>query len=128
MFINVAGNGGETVTFKLYNKLTGQYTSLGEKVAYGEMAGSLRQPMMLKTEPTAIHNIYSEDGSAAISYSNGTVRVNGLPNAFITISNAAGSVVRTSKVPMVSLAGLADGVYVVTIVSGSQRFSKKIVK
>ena len=128
MFINVAGKSGETVSFKLYNKLTGEYTNLNAKVAYGKKTGSVSNPLSLLAGTTGIGNIAAEGDGSAISYSNGVIRVNGMPNAHVTITNAAGSVVRTSSEAVVSLDGLANGVYIVTVSNGEQRASKKILK
>lgn len=128
MFINVAGKGGETVSFKLYNKVTGEYTNLGTTVSYGQKVGSVSKPLTLLAGTTGISSVGADSEGAAISYSNGAVCVNGMPGALVTITNAAGSVVRTSSEAVVSLDGLANGVYIVTVSSGAQRISKKILK
>ena len=52
MFINVAGVAGETVTFRLYNKFTGEFSPIGEAVTYAGRAGSMKAPVRL-TAPAA---------------------------------------------------------------------------
>jgi hypothetical protein len=46
----------------------------------------------------------------------------------ITITNAAGTVVRTTVGTSFSLEGLPSGMYIITVNNGTARFSKKIVK
>ena len=111
MFINVAGTAGETVTFKLYNKMEGTYSDLDNTVTYGSKAGSLKNPVELLGRTTAIRNISIGDSEGVI-----------------TITNAAGTVVRTTVGTSFSLEGLPSGMYIITVNNGTARFSKKIVK
>ncbi len=111
MFINVAGTAGETVTFKLYNKMEGTYSDLDNTVTYGSKAGSLKNPVELLGKTTAIRNISIGDSEGVI-----------------TITNAAGTVVRTVVGTSFSLEGLPSGMYIITVNNGNARFSKKIVK
>lgn len=111
MFINVAGTAGETVTFKLYNKMEGTYSDLDNTVTYGSKAGSLKNPVELLGRTTAIRNISIGDSEGVI-----------------TIINAAGTVVRTTVGTSFSLEGLPSGMYIITVNNGTARFSKKIVK
>ena len=111
MFINVAGTAGETVTFKLYNKMEGTYYDLDNTLTYGSKAGSLKNPVELLGKTTAIRNISIGDSEGVI-----------------TITNAAGTVVRTVVGTSFSLEGLPSGMYIITVNNGNARFSKKIVK
>jgi len=45
--INVAGKGGELVRFRLYNKVTGEFTDLDQSLIYAPQHGSLRAPVAL---------------------------------------------------------------------------------
>ena len=45
--INVAGQSGELVHFRLYNKATGAFTDLDQSIIYTAMQGSLRAPVRL---------------------------------------------------------------------------------
>lgn len=111
MFINVAGVGGETVTFKLYNKLEGTYSDLDNTLTYGGKAGSLKNPVALHGGTTGIRSITIGDSKASI-----------------TITNAAGTVVRNAVDTSISLEGLPSGMYIITVNDGSHRTSKKILK
>lgn len=113
MFINVAGAAGEVVTFKLYNKVDETFTDMDNTLIYGGKVGSLKEPLVLHGGTTGIRMINCEGYSA---------------NAKITITNAAGSVVRTVNGTKASLEGLPAGMYIITVSDGSTRFSKKIVK
>ena len=111
MFINVAGVSGETVTFKLYNKIDGTYSDLDNTLTYGGKAGSMKNPIELIGQTTAIRNISIGDREASI-----------------TITNAAGTVVRTTVGTSISLEGLPRGMYIITVNDGARRISKKILK
>lgn len=111
MFINVGGTAGETVTFKLYNKIDGTYSDLDNTLAYGGKAGSLKNPVELIGQTTAIRTISIGDSEA-----------------IITITNAAGTVVRSTVGTSISLEGLPRGMYIITTNDGLHRISKKIVK
>ncbi|MBR5928972.1 MAG: T9SS type A sorting domain-containing protein [Prevotella sp.] len=111
MFINVGGTAGETVTFKLYNYLDGTYSELTNTLTYGGKAGSLKNPVELIGQTTAIRTISIGDSEAVI-----------------TITNAAGTVVRSTVGTSISLEGLPRGMYIITTNDGLHRISKKIVK
>ena len=111
MFINVGGTAGETVTFKLYNYLDGTYSELTNTLTYGGKAGSLKNPVELIGQTTAIRTISIGDSEA-----------------IITITNAAGTVVRSTVGTSISLEGLPRGMYIITTNDGLHRISKKIVK
>ena len=66
MFINVAGVAGETVTFRLYNKFTGEFSPISEAVTYTGRIGSLKAPLRLNAPGvTAVHSMKAaaEDGA-----------------------------------------------------------------
>ena len=47
MMINVAGNSGETVTFRLHNEYTGEFIPLETEVRYSNGYGSLKSPLAI---------------------------------------------------------------------------------
>lgn len=58
LMINVAGNAGETVTFKLYDSFNDEYIDIPETLTYSQMAGSLKEPVkMTASEVTAIRGV-----------------------------------------------------------------------
>ncbi len=62
MFINVAGEKGEKVTFRLHNTLTGEFTDVAGSVAYNAKAGSMQAPVELTLpEATAIKSVGADD-------------------------------------------------------------------
>lgn len=58
MFISVAGKSGETVSFRLYNAETEEYTEIPETMKYTMMKGSLKNPVYLSAnEATGIQTL-----------------------------------------------------------------------
>ena len=49
LMLNVAGAAGDRITFRLFNKFTGEITDLNEEIRYTTMTGSLRAPLQLTT-------------------------------------------------------------------------------
>lgn len=49
LILNVAGVAGEQITFRLFNKFTGEFTDINEEIRYTSMVGSLRAPLQLST-------------------------------------------------------------------------------
>ena len=47
MMINVAGQSGEVVSFRLYNESTGEFFDLDTKVNYSQKLGSLKKPLSI---------------------------------------------------------------------------------
>ena len=80
-------------------------------LTYGGKAGSLKNPVELIGQTTAIRTISIGDSEA-----------------IITITNAAGTVVRSTVGTSISLEGLPRGMYIITTNDGLHRISKKIVK
>lgn len=89
MFINVAGNAGEKVSFRLYNHATGEYSEIAETLSYTMQCGSLKAPVTL-TAPgieTGISTI-SAQRSDAPAYNVAGQRVS---------DNAKGLIIRGGK-------------------------------
>lgn len=64
-FISVAGDAGETVTFRLYNKISGKFIDLDSKLDYTNIAGSVNTPIVMGTieGTTAIVDINTVDSN-----------------------------------------------------------------
>lgn len=62
MMISVAGIAGEKVTFRLYNKVTGEFADVAETVKYAQTLGSLKAPLALTVpEVTGISSVVAAD-------------------------------------------------------------------
>lgn len=62
MMISVAGTAGEKVTFRLYNKVTGEFADVAETVKYAQTLGSLKAPLALTVpEVTGISSVVATD-------------------------------------------------------------------
>lgn len=62
MMISVAGTAGEKVTFRLYNKMTGEFADVAETVKYAQTLGSLKAPLALTVpEVTGISSVVATD-------------------------------------------------------------------
>lgn len=62
MMISVAGIAGEKVTFRLYNKVTGEFADVAETVKYAQTLGSLKAPLALTVpDVTGISSVVATD-------------------------------------------------------------------
>ena len=89
MFISVAGQNGDVVSFKLYNSETGNYTDIPEKMSYTLKKGSLASPVQITaTETTGINELPAADNEDIPAYNLAGQRVR---------SSAKGIVLRGNK-------------------------------
>lgn len=63
MFVNAVGENGEVVTFKLVNNRTGEMMPIEGAVDFSQIKGSLRAPVKLAPEATAIKTIGTAEQS-----------------------------------------------------------------
>lgn len=85
--ISVAGKAGDKVTFRLYDKATGEEFTVNETVNYAQKAGSLSAPISL-TSPgaiTGIANVATEANGAAEVYNLNGQRVDGNTKGIVII-------------------------------------------
>ena len=62
MMISVAGTAGEKVSFRIYNKATGEFADVAETVKYAQTLGSLKAPLALTVpEVTGISSVVAAD-------------------------------------------------------------------
>lgn len=62
MMISVAGTAGEKVSFRIYNKVTGEFADVAETVKYAQALGSLKAPLALTVpEVTGISSVVAAD-------------------------------------------------------------------
>ena len=125
-YITVAGDGGEEVSFRLYNKWNGQYSDVNTKLAFTDLAGSVNAPVILNApNVTGIDDVAM--GGEGI-YFNGNVLVLGQFNGVASIMTIDGRVAATTTQSTISLDELPAGVYVVVIDREEGRIVKKISK
>ena len=69
MMINVAGESGEVVSFRLHNESTGEYFDLDTKVNYSQKIGSLKCPLSISSPVmTGITTIETDDADEETYY------------------------------------------------------------
>ena len=69
MMINVAGQSGEVVSFRLYNESTGDFFELDTKVNYSQKLGSLKKPLSISNPvTTGISTIATDEADEEIHY------------------------------------------------------------
>lgn len=102
--ISVAGKAGETVSFRLYNEITGEYSDVKETTSYALMKGSLKAPFSL-----------TADG-------NGTTDINGVADVneedIIAIYTINGK----------KVAEMTEGIYIIQVRENGKIVTKKVKK
>jgi hypothetical protein len=125
-YITVAGEGGEEVSFRLYNKWNGQYSNVDTKLAFTDLAGSVKSPVTLSAPiVTGIDDV--EMGNQGIYFNGNTLNL-GDYNGTATIMTVDGKIAATTTEATISVNELPAGVYVVIIDSEDGRIVKKIAK
>ena len=124
-FITVHGKGGEAVSFKLYDKVTGEYRLLSGGLPFDKMAGSLAKPVVMKLGgTTSVGQITAE--SSDITVADGRLHFNGLQVKSFRVNAVNGS---TQLVNDTDLTQLPPGVYIVTVVTTDGRtLSRKVAR
>jgi hypothetical protein len=125
-YITVAGEGGEEVSFRLYNKWNGKYSNVDTKLAFTDLAGSVKSPVTLNAPIVTGIDDVAMAGEGI--YFNGNVLVLGQFNGVASIMTVDGRVAATTTQSTISLDELPTGVYVVIIDSADGRIVKKISK
>ena len=87
VFINVAGKGGETVTFRLYDCKTKSFILLSDAISYTMKAGSLAAPLRLGDIPTGIQDVEPSTVNAEHCFDLQGRKVNGKMKKGLYISN-----------------------------------------
>ena len=86
MMINVAGESGEVVSFRLHNESTGEYFDLDTKVNYSQKIGSLKCPLSISSPVmTGITTIETDDADEETYYDLYGRKIEGNPSAGIYI-------------------------------------------
>lgn len=125
-YITVAGEAGETVSFRLYNKWSGNYSNVDTQLDFTDLAGSVKAPVKLFA-PVLTGIDETTIGSQGIYFNGNTLNL-GEYDGTATIMTADGKVAATTTEASISVDELPAGVYVVIINSENGRIVKKIAK
>ncbi len=129
-FITLNGDGGEMVSFRLYNKETGEYTEVDNTLEFKMMAGTLSNPIALltQTRPTGID---AAELAEEITILNNRIHFGAIVEGTVNVYDMSGRVVASQPVAdgEFSINELPNGTYIVNVVAdGAVVASKKFVK
>lgn len=125
-FITVHADKGETISFKLYDAVSGEMRTINEQLPFAKMAGSLRAPQRLTVGGIVTGITAADIASSGIAVVDGQITVQGMDVADVIVCNASGAVVSTGET---TVAGLPSGVYVVKVkTKDGKTVTKKLVK
>lgn len=124
-FITVHADKGETISFRLYDELTGEMRMVNEQMPFADMAGTMKRPVkMTLGESTAIdQTLLDRSGIAVID---GQLSIQGMSVASTAVVNTTGAVVLCNQT---DLSSLPSGVYIVKVkTTDGKTITKKIMK
>lgn len=125
-FITVHADKGETISFKLYDAVSGEMRTINEQLPFAKMAGSLRAPQRLTVGGIVTGITAADIASSGIAIVDGQITVQGMDVADVIVCNASGAVVSTGET---TVTGLPSGVYVVKVkTKDGKTVTKKLVK
>lgn len=125
-FITVHADKGETISFKLYDAVSGEMRTINELLPFAKMAGSLRAPQRLTVGGIVTGITAADIASSGIAIVDGQITVQGMDVADVIVCNASGAVVSTGET---TVTGLPSGVYVVKVkTKDGKTVTKKLVK
>lgn len=125
-FITVHADKGETISFKLYDAVSGEMRTINEQLPFAKMAGSFRAPQRLTVGGIVTGITAADIASSGIAVVDGQITVQGMDVADVIVCNASGAVVSTGET---TVAGLPSGVYVVKVkTKDGKTVTKKLVK
>ena len=99
-FISVAGEAEENVTFRLYNKVSGEFADLDRELQFSGMAGSVKNPVTMGTieGTTGIDNVKGENGNVKAIYDISGRKVEQMTEGVYIIKVREGDRIVTRKV------------------------------
>ena len=99
-FISVAGEADEIVTFRLFNKYTGEFVDLDRELQFSGMAGSVKVPVTMGTieGTTDIDNVKGENGNVKTIYDLSGRKVEQATEGIYVIKVREGDKIVTKKV------------------------------
>ena len=99
-FISVAGEADENVTFRLYNKVSGEFIDLDRELQFSGMAGSVKAPVTMGTieGTTGIDEVKGENGNVKTIYDISGRKVDQMTEGIYVIKVREGDKIVTKKV------------------------------
>lgn len=99
-FISVAGEADENVTFRLYNKVSGELIDLDRELQFSGMAGSVKAPVTMGTieGTTGIDEVKGENGNVKTIYDISGRKVEQMTEGIYVIKVREGDKIVTKKV------------------------------
>ena len=99
-FISVAGEANENVTFRLYNKVSGEFIDLDRELQFSGMAGSVKAPVTMGTieGTTGIDEVKGENGNVKTIYDISGRKVEQMTEGIYVIKVREGDKIVTKKV------------------------------
>ena len=99
-FISVAGEADENVTFRLYNKYTGEFVDVDRELQFSGMAGSVKVPVTMGTieGTTGIDEVKGENGNVKTIYDISGRKVEQMTEGIYVIKVREGDKIVTKKV------------------------------
>ena len=99
-FISVAGEADENVTFRLYNKVTGEFIDLDRELQFAGMAGSVKAPVTMGTieGTTGIDEITDNRVQSTVIYDLSGRKVENMTEGIYVIKVREGDKIVTKKV------------------------------
>ncbi len=116
-FITVHGETGEQVTFRIFDRATGEYIDAENVTNFAAMEGTMAKPLAIKAEISGIENV--DGGDIDIILDGDSITVNGVAEDAVKVYNIAGQQVKAEN--------LEAGVYIVKINTTGGVITRKVV-
>ena len=124
-FITVHADKDEVISFLVHDDMTDEVRTVNERLAFSEMAGSVKRPLRMTLGATTSIDEATIDRSG-IAVVNGQISIQGLDVASILVVNPAGAVVLRNQT---NISHLPSGAYIVKVkTTDGKTITKKITK
>ena len=124
-FITVHADKDEVISFLMHDDMTDEVRTVNERLAFSEMAGSVKRPLRMTLGATTSIDEATIDRSG-IAVVNGQISIQGLDVASILVVNPAGAVVLRNQT---NISHLPSGAYIVNVkTTDGKTITKKITK
>ena len=119
-FITVHGESGESVSFKIFDEISGEYIALPDRVEFTEMAGTFNMPVKFNTAQITGINDVNTNGKVEIYFDGDNIVIKGLDTDQVEIYTTSGQRVGTTDLP--------SGIYLVKAITSSGAITRKLIK